>query len=143
MSLNKGILLGRLTADPELRQAGNSSACSFCVAVDRDFKNKDGERETDFIDCVAWSKTGEFVSKWFKKGSMIAVAGRIQTRMWEDKQGNKRKSTELVVEEASFAGSKADSQPAQPTGNEYVGDPMAAIPGGFAPAPGDESDVPF
>lgn len=133
MSLNKGILLGRLTADPEMRQAGNSNACTFCVAVDRDFKNKDGERETDFIDCTAWGKTGEFIGKWFKKGSMISVAGRIQSRMWEDKQGNKRKSTELVVEEAHFTGSKSDSQSAQPTED---------VPAGFAPVD-PNIEVPF
>lgn len=143
MSLNVGILLGRLTADPEMRQAGNSNVCDFCLAVDRSFTNKNNEREADFIDCIAWGKTADFVQKWFKKGSPMGVKGHIQTRMWEDKQGNKRKSTELVVEEVSFAGSKADSQPAQPTGNEYVGDPMAALPGGFAPAPGDDSDLPF
>lgn len=133
MSLNKGILLGRLVGDPEIRQAGENNVCSFCLAVDRDFKNKNGEREADFIDCIAWGKTGEFVSKYFGKGQMMAVAGRIQTRMWEDKQGNKRKSTELVIEEVSFAGSKSENTAAEPTRN---------APAGFAPA-GEDIEVPF
>lgn len=108
--LNKVVLMGRLTAEPELRHTPNNvSVTSFTIAVNRSF-SKTGE-QTDFIDIVAWQATAEFVTKWFKKGAMIAVCGRIQTRMWEDKQGQKRKSVEVIAEEVSFTGEKKDSQP--------------------------------
>ena len=97
--LNHIVIMGRLTRDPELRhtQAGTAVA-SFTVAVDRDFKNKEtGERVTDFIDCVAWRSTGEFVSKYFAKGRMAVVEGRLQLRDWTDKEGNKRRSAEILV----------------------------------------------
>ena len=109
--LNHIVIMGRLVRDPELRRTGSGIAvASFTVAVDRDFGGKDGgEKETDFIDCVAWRKTGEFVSKYFKKGSMIAVKGRLQIRNWNDKDGNKRKSAEVVADNCYFAESKRDS----------------------------------
>ena len=92
--LNHIVIMGRLTRDPELRRTGSGIAVtSFSLAVDRDFSPKDGgERETDFIDCVAWRSTGEFVSKYFTKGSMAVVSGRLQIRSWNDKDGNKRRS---------------------------------------------------
>ena len=92
--LNHIVVMGRLTRDPELRRTGSGIAVtSFTVAVDRDFSNKEsGERETDFIDCVAWRSTGEFVSKYFTKGSMAVVSGRLQIRIWTDKDGNKQYS---------------------------------------------------
>ena len=104
-----------MTRDPELRRTGGGIAVtSFCVAVDRDFGNKDGgEKETDFIDCTAWRKTGEFVSKYFKKGKMITVVGRLQIRSWTDKEGNKRRSAEVVAEKCYFAESKRDSDSGQ------------------------------
>lgn len=106
--LNKSIQMGRLTADPELRRTPNNTAVtSFSLAVERDMPNKQtGEREADFIDYVCWGGTAEFVSKWFSKGSMVAVVGRIQTRTWEDKQGNKRKAVEVVADNVYFAGNK-------------------------------------
>ena len=108
--LNKIILMGRLTRDPELRRTGSGTAVtSFSLAVDRDFKSQGGEKETDFIDIVAWRSTAEFVSKYFRRGSMIAIQGSIQTRMYEDKNGNKRKAVEIVADNASFCGSKAES----------------------------------
>lgn len=108
--LNHIVIMGRLTRDPELRRTGSGLAvASFSVAVDRDWPNKEtGERETDFIDCVAWRQTGEFVSKWFAKGSMIVVAGRLQIRNWVDKDGNKRKTAEIVADSVYFGESKND-----------------------------------
>lgn len=107
--LNKAIIMGRLTAEPELKHTQNNIAVlSFTVAVDRSFA-RDGKRETDFLDVVAWRSTAEFISKYFRKGQMIAISGSIQTRMWEDKDGKKRKSVEIVADEASFTGSKAES----------------------------------
>ena len=102
--LNHITIMGRLTRDPELRRTGSGTAvASFTVAVDRDFGNSEsGERETDFIDCVAWRTTGEFVSKHFTKGSMIVVSGCLQIRNWNDKDGNKRRSAEVVAENVYF-----------------------------------------
>lgn len=106
--LNHITIMGRLTRDPELRRTGSGLAvASFCVAVDRDWPNREtGEKETDFIDCVAWRQTGEFVSKYFTKGSMIVVSGRLQIRPWVDKDGNKRKTAEIVAENVYFGESK-------------------------------------
>ena len=107
--LNCITIMGRLTRDPELRRTGNGIAvASFTAAVDRDF-TQDGKKETDFIDCVAWRQTGEFVSKYFKKGSMIVVKGRLQIRNWNDKDGNKRKTAEVVADNCYFGSTKSDS----------------------------------
>ena len=108
--LNHITIMGRLTRDPELRRTGSGIAvASFTVAVDRDFGGKDGgEKETDFIDCVAWRQTGEFVSKYFTKGRMIVVSGRLQIRPWTDKEGNKRRSAEVVADSCYFGDSKKD-----------------------------------
>ena len=104
------IIMGCLICDPELRRTGNGIAVtSFTVAVGRDFGQKGGEKETDFIDCVAWRQTGEFVSKYFKKGSMIVVSGRLQIRNWNDKDGNKRRTAEVVADNCYFGGSKGES----------------------------------
>lgn len=133
--LNKAILMGRLTKDPELRSTNSGTpVCSFTLAVDRRSKD-DG---TDFIDIVAWSKTAEFVSKYFQKGQLVAVAGRIQTRTWKDNNDNKRKAVEVVAEEVHFAESKKSGQ----DNNPEIGDPMAAL-GGFAPLDGVSDDLPF
>lgn len=105
--LNKVILMGRLTRDPELRRTGSGTAVTgFSLAVDRDFKGQSGEKETDFIDVVAWRNTAEFVSKYFTKGRMAVVEGRLQVRDWTDKDGNKRRSAEVVAEIVYFADSK-------------------------------------
>ena len=105
--LNKIIIMGRLTHDPELRRTGNGTAVtSFSLACDRDFKSQSGEKETDFIDVVAWKNTAEFVSKYFSKGRMAVVEGRLQIRDWTDKDGGKRRSAEVVAENVYFADSK-------------------------------------
>lgn len=109
--LNHIVIMGRLTRDPELRRTSSGiAAASFTIAVDRDFAPKDGgEKETDFIDCVAWRQTAEFVSKYFGKGRMAVVSGRLQIRGWTDKDGNKRKSAEIVADNVYFGDSKKDS----------------------------------
>ena len=112
--LNKAVLMGRLTADPELKQTNNGlSVCSFTLAVDRDFKSENGERQADFISCVAWRERAEFLSKYFSKGSMVAVVGQIQTRNYETKDGQKRTATEVVCEQITFTGEKRE-KPAAP-----------------------------
>ena len=123
--LNHITIMGRLTRDPELRRTGSGIAvASFTVAVDRDFGGRDGgEKETDFIDCVAWRQTGEFVSKYFTKGRMIVVSGRLQIRSWTDKDGNKRRTAEVVADNCYFGDSKRDSDSGSSynTGNSYGG----------------------
>ena len=107
--LNKIILMGRLTRDPELRRTGTGTAVtSFSLAVDRDFKSQSGEKETDFIDIVAWRSTAEFVSKYFTKGRMAVGEGRLQIRDWTDKDGGKRRSAEVVADNVYFGDSKRD-----------------------------------
>ena len=120
--LNHITIMGRLTRDPELRRTGSGIAvASFSLAVDRDFSPKDGgERETDFIDCVAWRQTGEFVSKYFTKGRMAVVSGRLQIRSWTDKDGNKRRTAEVVADNVYFGDSKRDDQGGSSySGNSY------------------------
>ena len=110
MSLNQVILMGRLTADPELRSTtGGVDVANFTLAVERNRASKGTERQTDFLDCVAWRGTAEFVSRHFKKGMQVAVTGRIQTRKWKDQQDQRRVSVEIVVDEAFFADSKRDT----------------------------------
>ena len=108
--LNHITLMGRLVRDPELRRTGSGVAvASFRIAVDRDFAPKDGgERKADFIDCVAWRQTGEFISKFFPKGRMIVVSGRLQIRSWTDKDGNKRRTAEVVADNCYFGDSKRE-----------------------------------
>ncbi len=111
--MNKAIIIGNLVKDPELRTTqSNLSVCSFTVAVNRRFKNKEGGYDTDYINIVAWRQTAEFVAKYFSKGSKIALVGSIQTRSWEDEQGQRRYATEVVTDEVYFADSKrqADNQ---------------------------------
>ena len=113
--LNHITIMGRLTRDPELRRTGSGIAvASFTVAVDRDFSGKDSEKETDFIDCVAWRNTGEFVSKYFTKGRMIVVSGRLQIRQWTDKDGNKRKTTEVTCDAVELLSSKRNNETNNP-----------------------------
>jgi single-strand DNA-binding protein len=108
--LNTITIMGRLTKDPELRRTGSGVAvASFNVAVDRDFTKDGSEKETDFIDCVAWRQTGEFVSKHFSRGRMIVVSGRLQIRSWTDKDGGKRRTAEIVADNVYFGDSKKDS----------------------------------
>ena len=148
--LNHITVMGRLTRDPELRRTGSGVAvASFTLAVDRDFGGRDGgERETDFIDCVAWRQTGEFVSKYFTKGRMAVVSGRLQIRNWTDKDGNKRRSAEVVADNVYFGDSKRDGDTGSASsygGNAYGGNsyaaPAAPSYGGYtAPASAPASD---
>ena len=145
--LNHITIMGRLTRDPELRRTGSGTAvASFTLAVDRDFAPRDGgERETDFIDCVAWRQTGEFVSKYFTKGRMAVVSGRLQIRGWTDKDGNKRRTAEVIADNVYFGDSKreGDGGSASYAGNSYGGNAYGSAPapayGGAAPAYGGYS----
>lgn len=108
--LNSVILMGRLTADPELKTtSSNLSVLSFSVAVDRNYQSQGQERQADFINCVAWRQNAEFISRYFRKGQMIAIQGSLQTRSYEDRNGNKRTAVEVIVDRASFCGSKSES----------------------------------
>lgn len=128
--LNHIDLMGRLTRDPELRRTGSGTAVSnFALAVDRDFKSQSGEKETDFIDCVAWRSTAEFVSKYFKKGSMAVVSGRLTIRVWDDKDGNKRRTAEIVADNIYFGSSKRETD-------------SGAAAGSYAPAKYAENSFP-
>ena len=144
--LNHITIMGRLTRDPELRRTGSGVAvASFTVAVDRDFGGRDGgEKETDFIDCVAWRQTGEFVSKYFTKGRMIVVSGRLQIRSWTDKDGNKRRTAEVVADNCYFGDSKRDSDGGSSYGGNSYGGNYSAPSGNFggytAPAGNPASD---
>ena len=105
--LNHIVVMGRMVRDPEMRRTGSGIAvANFTVAVDRDFNGQDGQKETDFIDCVAWRKSAEFVQKYFTKGKMIAVSGRLQIRGWTDKDGNKRRTAEIQADSCYFGESK-------------------------------------
>ena len=130
--LNKIIIMGRLTRDPELRRTGSGTAVtSFSLAVDRDFKSQSGEKETDFIDVVAWRSTAEFVSKYFTKGRMAVVEGRLQIRDWTDRDGGKRRSAEVVADNVYFGDSKRDG------GGDYGAPPAYGAPASYgAPAAG-------
>ena len=145
--LNKVFIMGRLTRDPELRRTQSGTAvASFALAVERDFKdNATGKRETDFIDVVAWRQAAEFVSRYFTKGRMAVVEGRLQIRDWTDKDGNKRRTAEIVTEQVYFGDSKRDDN--QPTENQN------AAYGGYSAAPNahqtfselrdDDGELPF
>ena len=127
--LNRIIIMGRLTRDPELRHTQSGTAvASFSLAVDRDFKNQNGEKETDFIDVVAWRNSAEFVSRYFTKGRMAVVEGRLQIRPWQDRDGNKRRSAEVVADNVYFGDSKKDGD----GGGGYQGGyPQDAYGGGY------------
>ena len=149
--LNHITIIGRLTRDPELRRTGSGIAvASFTLAVDRDFGGRDGgERETDFIDCVAWRQTGEFVSKYFTKGRMAVVSGRLQIRNWTDKDGNKRRSAEVVADNVYFGDSRRDgevggsySAPAAPSYGGYSA-PASSPASDFAMLDDDDAQLPF
>jgi single-strand DNA-binding protein len=151
--LNHIVLMGRLTRDPELRRTGSGIAvASFTLAVDRDFGNREtGEKETDFIDIVAWRSTAEFVSKYFTKGRMAVVSGRLQIRKWTDNQGNKRNSAEVVADNIYFGDSKRDNADNTSSYRSY-GEPSYAAPAApAAPAPAsdfamledEDNDLPF
>ena len=140
--LNHIVLMGRLTRDPELRRTGSGIAvASFTLAEDRDYAAQGAERETDFVDIVAWRSTAEFVSKYFTKGRMAVVSGRLQIRNWQDKDGNKRRSAEVVANDVYFGDSKRDG--AAPGGFDQSIPSYAAAPAPAAyaaPANGGASD---
>ena len=143
--LNHIVVMGRLTRDPELRKtASGVSVASFSVAVDRDFSQQDGKKETDFLDVVAWRNTAEFVAKYFTKGRMAVVSGRLQIRNWDDKEGNKRRTAEILAENIYFGDSKKeDDSGSAPAPTQGFGVPAqsggftpnfgSAQPGGFVP----------
>ena len=135
--LNRIVLVGRLTRDPELRHTGNGTAvASFSLAVDRDFKSQGGEKETDFVDIVAWRSTADFVSKYFTKGRMAVVEGRLQIRDWKDKDGSNRRSAEVVAEHVYFGDSKQRAE------SDTASAPPAS--GDFREVPEDEEgELPF
>ena len=135
--LNHITLMGRLVRDPELRRTGSGVAvASFRIAVDRDYAPKDGgERKADFIDCVAWRQTGEFISKYFAKGRMIVVDGRLEMRDWTDKEGNKRTSAEVIVDNAYFGDSKRDGDSGSSYGGNAYGGNSYGGSSYSAPAP--------
>ena len=157
--LNHIVIMGRLTRDPELRYTQSQTpVVSFSVAVDRDFGGRDGgEKQTDFIDCVAWRSTAEFVSKYFRKGSMVVVSGRLQIRDWQDRDGNKRRSAEVVADNVYFGESRRreddnrDSYGAgNYAGNSYGGNSYDSNRGASAPARSgfeelsdDDGELPF
>lgn len=122
--LNHITMAGRLVRDPELRRTQNGTAvASFTLACERDFKNESGDREVDFIDCVAWRKTAELVSSYFTKGRMAIVSGRMQIRGWTDKDGNRRKSAEILVDNIYFG----DNKPTQPDNGDSAAEPYGEI----------------
>lgn len=135
--LNKTILMGRLTRDPELKFTQNGTpVVSFNIAVDRNYSGQSGDRQTDFIPITAWRKTAEFISQWFTKGQMIVVVGSVQSRNWEDKNGNKRTSIEVLADEVQFGESKKDrdnSQKNNASGNKID----------FEEISDDDGEVPF
>ena len=140
--LNKIIIMGRLTRDPELRRTGSGTAVtSFSLACDRDFKSQSGEKETDFIEVVAWKNTAEFVSKYFSKGRMAVVDGRLQIRDWTDKAGNKRTTAEVVADNVYFADSKRSES------NDNQKENFNALSGrlsdDFVPISEEDGEIPF
>lgn len=143
--LNHIVLMGRLTRDPELRRTGSGTAvATFSIAVDRDYAAQGAEKETDFIDIVAWRNTAEFVSKYFSKGRMAVVSGRLQIRNWNDKEGNKRRTAEVVADNVYFGEAKRDGASAEqgyaPSGFSA---PISSPASDFAMLEGDDSDLPF
>ena len=140
--LNKVVIMGRFTKDPELRRTGSGTAVtSFSLACDRDFKSQIGEKETDFIEVVAWKNTAEFVSKYFSKGRMAVVDGRLQIRDWTDKAGNKRVTAEVVADNVYFADSKRSES------NENQKENFNALSGrlsdDFVPIIEEDGEIPF
>lgn len=146
--LNNVVLMGRLTADPELRQTSTGiEVTSFSIAIDRGYARQGEERQTDFINCVAWRQTAKFITSYFRKGQMIAVTGSIQTRSYEDKTGAKRIATDVVVANASFCGSKSETGASSaPRDNAPFSAPAAsfstAVASDFEELQGDD-DLPF
>ena len=141
--LNHITLMGRIVRDIELRRTNSGKAvASFTVAVDRDFSQGD-QKEPDFIDCVAWQKTGEFVDKYFFKGSMIVVAGRLQIRSWNDKDGNKRRTAEVVADNVYFGESRKQDTHTGFVPNDHVPASYSAPASDYALLDDDDAQLPF
>lgn len=139
--LNKIFIMGRLTRDPELRTTNSgTSVASFSLVVDRNYKGADGEKETDFIDCIAWRQTGEFAAKYFAKGRMAVVEGRLQIRPWTDKEGNNRRSAEVIVDNMYFGDSKRDGDTG---GARPAGGPVNVSANDWQEVDEDDGDLPF
>lgn len=149
LNLNKVVLAGRLTADPELKQTQSGiSVTSFTLAVNRKYAKEQEQQQTDFLSVVAWRQTAEFISRYFKKGSALCITGSIQTRSWQDQQGQKRYATEIIADEAMFVDSKSDNQPA--ANGSYIPGTTGYVPDAYAPtaAPkfeeiNPDDDLPF
>ena len=142
--LNHISIMGRLVRDPEMRRTGSGIACaSFTIAVDRDFKGQSGEKETDFIDCTAWRNTAEFVEKYFAKGRMAVVSGRLQMRKWTDKDGNKRTSAEIVADNVYFGDSKNSNSGSSFDNSAYTFSNPTAPASDFAMLDDDDAALPF
>lgn len=143
LNLNKIVLCGRLTADPEFKQTPNGVAvCSFSLAINRRVQ-KDKPQETDFINCVAWRGTAEFISKYFKKGSSLCVTGSIQVRSWTDNNDQKRYATEVVVDEAMFVDSRSDNTSASYVPDAYTSPNFSNVPNFEEVAVDDSAELPF
>lgn len=141
--MNKTILMGRMVRDPELKTTNSQTpVVSFTLAVERKFKDANGERQADFIPCVAWRQLAEIIAKHFRKGSRIIVAGAIQTRNWDDTEGKKHYATEVIVDEFSFVDSKGSQQQSGGDQAPAQAAPAASDPG-FFPAPDDDTSLPF
>lgn len=147
LNLNKVILAGRLVADPELKKTTNtdSSVCSFTVAVNRRYSKPGEQPQADFIDCVAWRQQAEFLSRYFRKGSSVCIIGSLQKRAWNDQQGNKRYTTEVIADEINFVDAKSEGP-----NREFSPDAVPQAPA-YSTAPAeltkfeeaDEDDLPF
>lgn len=137
--MNKVILIGRLVKDPEVKTTqSNNAVCSFTLAVDRKFKNADGERQADFLNCVAWRQQAELLGKYFQKGSRIGIVGNLQSRSYDDASGKKIYVTEVVVDEIEFVESKKE----QGTSQTYA-PPVPSVDNGYYPAMDDDTSLPF
>lgn len=141
--LNKAILVGRLTRDPEMKSTTNGvSVLNFTVAITRRFKDANGERQSDFINCVAFRQTAEFIANYFKKGNMISIDGTIQTRTWDDTEGKRHYVTEVMVENAGFIESKREMDAGGAPAREAASDTLPDMPAEFG-ADVTDDDLPF
>lgn len=142
--MNKAILMGRLTRDPELRTTQNQiPVCTFTLAIDRRFKNAAGEKQADFIPVVAWRQQAEFASKYFQKGSRMAVVGSIQTRNWDDAEGKRHYMTEVIADEIYFTESRRDGGSDSGQAGSYQAPAGQPANDGFFPSPDDDTSLPF
>lgn len=136
MSINNCVFMGRFVRDPEVKKTQSDlSVCSFTLAVDRNYTPKGEEKKADFVDFVAWRGTADFIGKYFTKGDLIAVTGELQTRTYEDKDGNKRKAVEIIVNQASFCGGKSDGNNTSSASNDAIGEGFTEVE--------DDGDLPF